>query len=93
MNGVTNSFRNMFDQIVSNIPNVVYALLLLLLAFAVATIVKGILEKGLKKLGVQRLLAKGRLVPTEEKGLDTLKSLLMILMCRDLSPLSEQDVP
>ncbi|MEN0642224.1 mechanosensitive ion channel [Alkalicoccobacillus gibsonii] len=78
MNGVTNSFRNMFDQIVSNIPNVVYALLLLLLAFAVATIVKGILEKGLKKLGVQRLLAKGRLVPTEEKGLDTLKSLATI---------------
>lgn len=78
MNGVTSSFRNMFDQIVSNIPNVVYALLLLLLAFAVATIVKGILEKGLKKLGVQRLLAKGRLVPTEEKGLDTLKSLATI---------------
>ncbi|MEK4563704.1 mechanosensitive ion channel [Alkalihalobacillus sp. FSL R5-0424] len=78
MNGVTNSFRNMFDQIVSNIPNVVYALLLLLLAFAVATIVKGILEKGLKKLGVQRLLARGRVVPTEEKGLDTLKSLATI---------------
>ncbi|WYP27128.1 mechanosensitive ion channel [Alkalihalobacillus sp. FSL W8-0930] len=78
MNGVTDSFRNMFDQIVSNIPNVVYALLLLLLAFAVATIVKGILEKGLKKLGVQRLLARGRVVPTEEKGLDTLKSLATI---------------
>ena len=78
LNDVTNSIQNTFDQVVSSIPNLLYALLLLLLAFAVATIARGILEKGLKKIGVQRLLSKGRIVPTEEKGIETLKSLATV---------------
>ncbi|TSB45505.1 mechanosensitive ion channel [Alkalicoccobacillus porphyridii] len=78
MNEAANSFRNMFDQLFSSIPNLIYALLLLLLAFGVATIVKGILEKGLKKVGFQRLLSKGRVVPTEEKGIEALQSLAKI---------------
>lgn len=78
LNDVANSIRNAFDQVVSSIPNLVYALLLLLLAWGVATIVRGILEKGLKKVGFQRLLSKGRVVPTEEKGIEALKSLASI---------------
>ncbi|WP_100397962.1 mechanosensitive ion channel [Bacillus sp. FJAT-44742] len=69
----------MFNAIIMAIPNVIGALLLLLLAWVVAVVVKGIFTKLLTKLGAARGLSKARLVKTEEQGKDVLQSIGKIL--------------
>lgn len=58
---LTAAFRDMWYTIVNYLPNVLGALLLLIVAWLVATIVKAIFTKGLKKIGVPRAMVKGHM--------------------------------
>ncbi|MCM3790520.1 mechanosensitive ion channel [Domibacillus indicus] len=58
---LTAAFRDMWYTIVNYLPNVLGALLLLVVAWLVATIVKAIFTKGLKKVGVPRAMVKGHM--------------------------------
>ncbi|WNS78535.1 mechanosensitive ion channel [Domibacillus sp. DTU_2020_1001157_1_SI_ALB_TIR_016] len=58
---LTAAFRDMWYTIVNYLPNVLGALLLLVVAWLVATIVRAIFTKGLKKVGVPRAMVKGHM--------------------------------
>lgn len=78
-NDIGNSFRNVGNTIIDYIPNVLGALLLLLVAWIVATIVKAIFTKGLKKAGADRAMVKGHMAKTKENADDILDSIGKIL--------------
>jgi hypothetical protein len=61
--------------LIESIPNVIIALLLLLLAWIVATVVKGIIVKLSKKVGLHRTMARSKLVKSEEQGKNIIDSL------------------
>lgn len=69
------SMENMLNSLVNGIPNIMKAILFLLLAWIVAIIAKSIFQKGLVKLGVGRALSKTPLVNDEEKGNEVLQSI------------------
>ncbi|WP_084405878.1 mechanosensitive ion channel [Alteribacter aurantiacus] len=75
MNNVSNSFESAMGSLIQAIPNVIIALLLLLLAYIVAKVVRGIIVKGFGKLGASRGLVRSRLVTSEEQGREILKSI------------------
>ncbi|MBM7095464.1 mechanosensitive ion channel [Bacillus sp. H-16] len=75
MNNVSNSFESALASLVQAIPNVIVALLLLLLAYIVASLVRGVIVKGFGKLGAPRGLVKSRVVTSEEQGRDVLRSI------------------
>ncbi|MDS8743081.1 hypothetical protein RLK13_00205, partial [Streptococcus pneumoniae] len=64
MNDVTNSFQNVGNTIINYIPNILGALLLLVVGWLVATIVKAIFSKGLKKIGADNAMVKGHMAKT-----------------------------
>lgn len=63
------------NNIVSRVPNVVIALLLLLLAWIVASIAKKIVIKGGKAAKLPELFQKSKIVATREAGVDILELL------------------
>ncbi|ANU09936.1 putative integral inner membrane protein [Planococcus antarcticus DSM 14505] len=79
MNEVGNSFRGVGNTIIDYIPNVLGALLLLLMAWIVATIVRAIFTKGLKKAGVDKAMVKGHMAKTKEDADSKLDSIGKIL--------------
>src|SRR5690625_3120447 len=82
-NDITNSFRGMLDTLISYIPNIIAALLLLLLAWIIALVVKNIFTKVLKKAGAEKGMVKSRLASSEEDAggkLDNIGKLLYFLV-------------
>ncbi|MDQ0428189.1 hypothetical protein QOZ98_001015 [Planomicrobium stackebrandtii] len=79
MNDVGNSFRGVGNTIIDYIPNVLGALLLLLIAWIVATIVRAIFTKGLKKAGVDKAMVRGHMAKTKEDADSKLDSIGKIL--------------
>ncbi|WP_142827015.1 mechanosensitive ion channel [Planococcus soli] len=79
MNDVGNSFRGAGNTIIDYIPNVLGALLLLLIAWVVATIVRAIFTKGLKKAGVDKAMVRGHMAKTKEDADSKLDSIGKIL--------------
>ena len=62
------SFNNMFHNLILEVPNVVKAILLLVLAWVVAMGVRALFQKGLVRIGAGRALGKTPLVENEEEG-------------------------
>ncbi|WP_164217069.1 mechanosensitive ion channel [Virgibacillus sp. YIM 98842] len=82
-NDLTNSFQGMLDTLISFIPNIIAALLLLLLAWIIALAVKNIFTKVLKKAGAEKGMVKSRLAVSEEDAgskLDNIGKLLYFLV-------------
>ncbi|WP_058308444.1 mechanosensitive ion channel [Gracilibacillus massiliensis] len=79
MNDLGNSFAQMFNNVIQAIPNVIAALLLLILAWIVAAIAKGIVEKLFVKLGVHRAIGKTNFVEDEEKGKQVLSAIAKVV--------------
>lgn len=65
------NFEVIFSDLVYGIPNVIKALLILLVAWGVAVLAKTIIEKGLVKIGVGKALTKTPLY-TEEKDAENM---------------------
>src|SRR5690625_1765459 len=82
-NHITNSFRGMLDTLIAYIPNIIAALLLLLLAWIIALLVKNIFTKVLKKAGTDKGMVKARLAASEDDAgnkLDNIGKLLYFLV-------------
>ncbi|KFE42123.1 mechanosensitive ion channel [Staphylococcus agnetis] len=62
MNNVWGTFKGAIETIVNFIPNLISAILLLLLAWIIAVVVKNIIVKGLNALGVDKWLERKGLV-------------------------------
>ncbi len=75
MNDVNHSFQSAINSLIEAIPNVIVALLLLLLAWIVATVVKGIVVKLSKKAGMHKAMTRSRMVRSEEQGKSVIDSL------------------
>lgn len=83
MNEMNHSFQSAISSLIVAIPNVIIALLLLLLAWIVASVVKGIIVKLSKKAGLHRTMARSKLVKGEEQGkkiIDSLGSIVYFLV-------------
>lgn len=65
-NDVTLAFRDMWYSVVNFIPNILGALLLLLVAWIVATLVRLLFQKVLKKAGADRGMVKAHMAKTVE---------------------------
>lgn len=82
-NDITNSFRGMLDTLIAYIPNIIAALLLLLLAWVIALLVKNIFTKVLKKVGAKNGMVRARLAKNEDDAgnkLDNTGKLLYFLV-------------
>ncbi|MBB5181193.1 hypothetical protein HNQ44_002658 [Planomicrobium koreense] len=75
MNDITVAFRDMWYNVVNFLPNILGAILLLLVAWVVATIVRMIFQKGLKKVGADRAMVKGHMAKTVEDADSKLDSI------------------
>lgn len=58
MSKITDSFMNALDSIIGFIPNLISAIILLIVAWIIAVIVKTIIVKGLRAIGFERWLEK-----------------------------------
>ncbi|RLL43720.1 hypothetical protein D8M04_12415 [Oceanobacillus piezotolerans] len=74
MNELENSFQHMLNNIIQAIPNVIAALLLLLLAWVVAIIAKNIVQKLFVKIGVHKALSRTSLVKDDVHGKSILEN-------------------
>lgn len=72
---VENQLISIGNKIASGIPNVLMALLLLLLAWFIASIAKKIVIKGGKAAKIPALFQKSKIASTPEAGVDTLELL------------------
>lgn len=72
MNNISDSFQSMLTQLIQAIPNVIYALLLLLLAWIIAKGVKALITKGFVKMGFHKALSKAPIIQNKEQGEDIL---------------------
>lgn len=73
------SMENMFNSLIAELPNVIKALLLLLLAWVIATIAKNIFQKLLVKVGAARGLSRTPVAKTEEDGETILENIGKLL--------------
>lgn len=69
------SFESLVNDLLTSLPNVVTALLLLLLAWVVARISRSIISKGLKKAGLHRAFVRARLAENDGKGEELLTTI------------------
>ncbi|SEQ22665.1 mechanosensitive ion channel [Piscibacillus halophilus] len=74
MNDLSSSFQSMLSNLIQAIPNVIVALLLLLLAWVVAVISKNIVQKLFVKIGLHKALNKTSFVKDESHGKSILDS-------------------
>lgn len=58
MTKITDSFMNALDSIIGFIPNLISAIILLIVAWVIAVIVKTIIVKGLRAIGFEKWLEK-----------------------------------
>ncbi|MFU1790287.1 mechanosensitive ion channel family protein [Mammaliicoccus sciuri] len=58
MSKITDSFLNALDSIIAFIPNLISAIILLIVAWLIAVIVKTIIVKGLNAVGFEKWLEK-----------------------------------
>ena len=72
MNNISDSFQSMLTQLIQAIPNVIYALLLFLLAWIIAKGVKALITKGFVKMGFHKALSKAPIIQNKEQGEDIL---------------------
>lgn len=79
MNDIGNEFQNLLSTLISGLANVVFALLLLLLAWVIAVVAKKAISKGLMKAGADKGLAKTKLVQSEEQGASIIKSIANVV--------------
>ena len=70
-----NIFQNIFGSILLFIPNILKALILFLIAWAVAVIVKNLLQKLLIKTGMANYLSKGRSPADPAYGKEKVRSI------------------
>lgn len=75
MNQLSGAFRDMFTTIVNFLPNVIGAILLLLVAWIVASIVRAVFTKGLRKLGARRAMVRGHMAADERDADSKLQSI------------------
>src|SRR5690625_7626371 len=75
MSDLSHSINNMLDQLIQAIPNIIYAALLLLLAWIIAVIVRFIITKGLTKVGVPTAMSKLPVVENPQQGKDILRTI------------------
>src|SRR5699024_12671340 len=75
MSDLSHSINNMLDQLIQAIPNIIYAALLLLLAWIIAVIVRFIITKGLTKVGVPTAMSKLPVVENTQQGKDILRTI------------------
>ncbi|MBR7553186.1 mechanosensitive ion channel [Allobacillus sp. GCM10007491] len=73
MGNITDSLESMLDKLIQAIPNVIYALLLLLLAWIIAKGVKALITKVFVKMGFHKAISKAPIVQNKEQGEDILK--------------------
>lgn len=66
------------DNLFASLPRVVAGIVLLIVAWIVATIIKGALSKGLKKVGFQRLLVKWGVAKKEEDAGNAIDSIAKV---------------
>lgn len=67
------SLENMLHQLIQAIPNIIYALLLLLLAWIIAAGVKALMTKVFVKLGFHKAMNKVPFIQSKEQGEDILQ--------------------
>lgn len=80
---LTFSFESMFDSLLMELPNVIKAILLLLLAWGIAVVAKAIIQKAFVKIGVGKALTKTTLFkdePEAENLLNQIGKLVYILV-------------
>lgn len=80
---LTFSFESMFDSLLMELPNVIKAILLLLLAWGIAVVAKAIIQKAFVKIGVGKALTKTNLFkdePEAENLLNQIGKLVYILV-------------
>lgn len=75
MNGISSAFQDMWYTVINFLPNLIGAILLLLVAWVVAVIVRAIFQKGLIKVGADRAMVKGHMAKTKEDADSKLKSI------------------
>lgn len=68
MNDFTTSFKTMLNNVVQSIPDVIAALLLLVLAWIVASIARGIVRKIFVKMGLHKVISRASFIRDEEHG-------------------------
>lgn len=68
MSNIENSFQSMLNNLIQAIPNIIYALLLLLLAWVIAKAVKMLITKGFVKMGFHKALSKAPIIQNKEQG-------------------------
>ncbi|MET3683587.1 sterol desaturase/sphingolipid hydroxylase (fatty acid hydroxylase superfamily) [Alkalibacillus flavidus] len=74
MNDLNTSLQNMLNDLIQAVPNVIAALLILVLAWIVAAVAKGIVQKLFVKVGVHKGLGKTPMVDDENQGKSILES-------------------
>ncbi|MGY0401702.1 mechanosensitive ion channel [Carnobacterium jeotgali] len=79
MNNVTNSFNSGLNSFFDFLPTLLGAILLLLLAWIIATVVKKAVQKGLKAAGFGKLLTKWGVSNSQEQADKTIDSLAQVL--------------
>ena len=72
---ISYSFSNMTSTLLSGIPNVIKAVLLLLIAWGVAVLARNLFEKLLVKVGAGRALSRTPLVVDEKQGNQVIESI------------------
>lgn len=83
MSNITYQFERVLETIISAIPNILMALLLLLLAWVIAKVAKTLVVKGGKAAKLPTVFQKAKLAHTHEDGiklLDTLGKLVYFLV-------------
>src|SRR5690625_4121440 len=75
MSDLSNSINNMHDKMILAVTNIMYVALLLLLALIIDVIVRFIITKGLKKVGVPTAMSKLPVVENPQQGKDILRTI------------------
>src|SRR5690625_6477276 len=75
MSDLSHSIITMLEQLFQAIPSIIYAALLLLLAWIISVIVRFIITKGLTKVGVPTAMSKLPVVENPQQGKDILRTI------------------
>ncbi|MGO1819462.1 MAG: mechanosensitive ion channel [Senegalia sp. (in: firmicutes)] len=75
MENITYQFERVLETIISAIPNILMALLLLLVAWVIAKVAKTLVVKGGRAAKLPTVFQKARLASTHEDGVSLLKTL------------------
>lgn len=79
VNRFTGEFHDMWYRIANFIPNILGAILLLVVAWLVATLIQAIFTKGLKKIGASRAMTRAHMATDDRDAYNKLNSIGKIL--------------